>query len=61
MRMFTIKGYVWDNTHIISKNISLVINGIDNGLIGKSGYFLLLENKGVKFLVNCCVSQLGRL
>lgn len=49
--MVTIFGKVWDSSHIITENVMLLVSGIPEELIGKSGYFLIQENIGVKILI----------
>lgn len=39
--MITVKGVVWDKTHIISGNVCLSVLGLSSFRIGQRGYFLL--------------------
>lgn len=41
---------VWDNSHIISDNVSIPISGIPKEFLGKSGYFLIEQELGVNVL-----------
>ncbi len=45
--LLTFLGMVWDKTHIISDNVSILVSGIPPELSGKSGYFLIEQNQGV--------------
>ena len=49
--LLTFLGTVWDNTHIVSNNVCMLISGIPDELVGKSGYFLIQDNLGVKTLI----------
>ncbi|MBO5629914.1 MAG: hypothetical protein J5965_12665 [Aeriscardovia sp.] len=55
MTLETFFGVVWDESHIITDNVSLSVAGIPKELVGKSGYFLIQENVGVKLLISYLV------
>lgn len=50
--METFFGMVWDDSHIIADNVLLSVAGIPKELVGKSGYFLIQDNLGVKILIS---------
>lgn len=50
--MLTLFGMVWDNTHIISNNVLTLVTGIPESIVGKSGYFNVQDNLGVKILIS---------
>jgi len=43
---------VWDNSHIITDNVLIIVAGISESIVGKSGYFLIQNQNGVKTLLN---------
>ena len=49
--LMTFLGTVWDKTHIVSDNVSILVSGIPEELIGKSGYFLIDQKLGVNILI----------
>ena len=49
--LLTFLGRVWDNSHILSDNVSISVSGIPEELIGKSGYFLIDQKLGVNSLI----------
>jgi hypothetical protein len=51
VELLTFFGMVWDNSHIITDNVCMLVAGIPNELVGKSGYFLIQDQNGVKTLI----------
>lgn len=51
MTVITLLGMVWDNTHIISDNVSYVVYNIPENLVGQFGYCLIESNNGVNILL----------
>jgi hypothetical protein len=54
--LLTFFGMVWDETHIITDNVSISVSGIPSELIGKSGYFLIDQKLGVNILIKFILS-----
>lgn len=51
MRLITVFGKVWDNSHILTENVLLTVYDIPPFLVGQSGYFLIEDKIGVKFFI----------
>lgn len=51
MKLQTFYGKVWDNTHILTENVLLLVYNIPENLVGITGFFLIKNDNGIKFLL----------
>ena len=55
MKLETFYGKVWDNSHILTENVLLLVYGISDSLVSQCGYFLVSNNNGVRFLLKAMI------
>lgn len=51
MELLTFFGMVWDKTHIITDNVNILVSGIPEEIVGKSGYFFVQSQNKVNMLL----------
>lgn len=51
MILETFFGKAWDKTHILSDNVSLLVYDIPEIIVGKTGYFLIKNDRNIRFLL----------